>query len=310
MNYYEHHIGDYAEATAHLSFIEDAAYSRLIRKYYAMEKPLPADIKAVQRLIGARSKEEREAVGVVLEEFFNLQDDGWHNSRCDKEISHYREGDAEREQKAAHEKERMRRHREERMRLFAELRELGITPKWDAPVTQLRDMLKRTSNAPATRTGTEQERTSNAPATANHTPYTIHHTPEALLERASRAPEPEPEPVAYDPPAVTATDADVATDAGVVCRRLRAAGVTGCNPSHAKLHALLDAGISVEEIASVGDELTAKGKGMAWVLATVEGRRRDAAMVRPMPRASPVASLAERNRIASEEAKKLIFGVG
>jgi len=32
MNYYEHHIGDYAEATAHLTFIEDATYSRLIRK--------------------------------------------------------------------------------------------------------------------------------------------------------------------------------------------------------------------------------------------------------------------------------------
>ena len=78
MNYYEHHIGDYAEATAHLSFVEDAAYSRMIRKYYATEKPLPADIKAVQRLVGARTKEEREAVDTVLHEFFELQDDGWH----------------------------------------------------------------------------------------------------------------------------------------------------------------------------------------------------------------------------------------
>ena len=52
MNYYEHHIGDYAEATAHLTFVEDAAYSRLIRKYYAAEKPMPADLKAVQRLVG------------------------------------------------------------------------------------------------------------------------------------------------------------------------------------------------------------------------------------------------------------------
>ena len=56
MNYYEHHIGDYAEATMHLSFVEDAAYSRLIRKYYSTEKPLPADIKTVQRIIGARTR--------------------------------------------------------------------------------------------------------------------------------------------------------------------------------------------------------------------------------------------------------------
>ncbi len=193
MNYYEHHIGDYAEATAHLSFIEDAAYSRLIRKYYASEKPLPADLKTVQRLIGARSKEEREAVRTVLEEFFTLQEDGWHNARCNKEISRYQEGDTEREQRAAHEKERLRRHREERSRLFTELREFGITPKWDTPVTQLRGMVERAGNgpvmrteaeqarpcnAPVTRTGPEQERPCNAPATANQTPDTNTHTPD------------------------------------------------------------------------------------------------------------------------------------
>lgn len=35
MNYYEHHLGDYAEATAHLSFVEDAAY------IYRAERPTP-----------------------------------------------------------------------------------------------------------------------------------------------------------------------------------------------------------------------------------------------------------------------------
>jgi uncharacterized protein YdaU (DUF1376 family) len=91
MNYYEHHLGDYAEATAHLSFVEDAAYSRCIRKYYATEAPLPTDPKAVQRLIGARSKEEREAVETVLQEFFALDSDGWHNRRCDEEIARYKD---------------------------------------------------------------------------------------------------------------------------------------------------------------------------------------------------------------------------
>ena len=47
---------------------------------------------------------------------------------------------------------------------------------------------------------------------------------------------------------------------------------------------------------------------MAWVLATAEGRRRDAAKVRPLPRASP--TLADRNRQAADEAKRLIFGEG
>ena len=94
INYYEHHLGDYAEATAHLSFVEDAAYSRMIRKYYAQEKPLPADPKVVQRLIGARTKEEREAVDTVLGEFFVLAIDGHHNARCDAEIARYQDKQA------------------------------------------------------------------------------------------------------------------------------------------------------------------------------------------------------------------------
>lgn len=91
MNYYEHHLGDYAQATSHLSFVEDAAYSRLIRRYYASEKPIPADIAAAQRLVGARSKEERAAVETVLKEFFVLRDDGWHQPRCDAEIARYQD---------------------------------------------------------------------------------------------------------------------------------------------------------------------------------------------------------------------------
>src|SRR5471030_583299 len=114
MNYYEHHIGDYAEATSHLTFVEDAAYSRLIRKYYAKERPLPADIKAVQRLVGARDKKECDAVAAVLAEFFVLDADGWHNAVCDEKIAAYQAGEPEREAKKANEETRLKRHRDER----------------------------------------------------------------------------------------------------------------------------------------------------------------------------------------------------
>lgn len=89
MNYVELHLGDYAEATAHLSFVEDSAYMRLLRKYYATEQPIPADFRAAQRLVGARTKDEREAVETVLQEFFDLRADGWHNERADTEIAKY-----------------------------------------------------------------------------------------------------------------------------------------------------------------------------------------------------------------------------
>ncbi|MCI1124792.1 YdaU family protein [Stenotrophomonas maltophilia] len=89
MIYFEHHIGDYAAATAHLSLLEDAIYSRLLRRYYLQEEALPADVKQVARLAGARSQEELEAVQAVLDEFFTLTDTGWHNKRADEEIERY-----------------------------------------------------------------------------------------------------------------------------------------------------------------------------------------------------------------------------
>ena len=110
MNFYKHHIGDYAQATAHLSFVEDAAYSRMIRKYYAEEKPLPSEVKAIQRLIGARTREERQAVEDILREFFTLESDGWHNKRCDSELERAN-AQAETNRRIAEEREAKRRAR-------------------------------------------------------------------------------------------------------------------------------------------------------------------------------------------------------
>lgn len=91
MNYYEHHLGDYAAATAHLSWDEDMAYQRLIRAYYHHEKPIPADLKAACRLVRATSATQRQAVETVLQEFFDLGPDGWRQKRCDAEIARYQE---------------------------------------------------------------------------------------------------------------------------------------------------------------------------------------------------------------------------
>lgn len=89
MNYYEHHIGDYDANTAHLSWLEDMAYTRLLRLYYRKESQIPADIAQACRLVRATSKDERKAVETVLHEYFELREDGWHQCRCDEEIAKY-----------------------------------------------------------------------------------------------------------------------------------------------------------------------------------------------------------------------------
>lgn len=86
MNFYPHHIGDYLTATAHLSWLEDCSYRRLLDIYYSREQAIPSDISQASRLVRATLKEERKAVETVLVEFFTLTELGWKHSRCDEEI--------------------------------------------------------------------------------------------------------------------------------------------------------------------------------------------------------------------------------
>jgi len=88
MNYYTFHSGDYLRDTSHLTLIEDAIYRRLIDWYYTNESPLPNDIKKISRLI--RAVDNVELVGVIVEEFFQLSENEWHQYRCDEEIAIYR----------------------------------------------------------------------------------------------------------------------------------------------------------------------------------------------------------------------------
>ena len=89
MNFYKHHLGDYEAATAHLSWDEDCAYRRLMAAYYRREKPLPVDSTEIYRLVRATAPKQRAAVDSVLREFFDKREDGWHNKRCDEELSSY-----------------------------------------------------------------------------------------------------------------------------------------------------------------------------------------------------------------------------
>lgn len=86
MNFYPFHIGDYISHTSHLTDKEDLAYRRMMDLYYMGEQPFPDDFAWVARRVRADS----EIVGNLLNEYFELMDDGlWHNTRADKEIAKY-----------------------------------------------------------------------------------------------------------------------------------------------------------------------------------------------------------------------------
>jgi uncharacterized protein YdaU (DUF1376 family) len=85
MYYYQFNIGDYQTHTSHLEPMEDLAYRRLLDYYYLHETPIPDDIDKISRLI--RMRTHTDCIALVLQEFFQLTENGWISERADKEIS-------------------------------------------------------------------------------------------------------------------------------------------------------------------------------------------------------------------------------
>ena len=96
MHYYQHHIGDFIKDTTHLDDHQLATYLRMLWAYYTSESPISSDFEDVA--FAMRSDEK--TVRLLLRHFFTESPDGWHHTRCDKEIADYHEK-AEKAQKAA-----------------------------------------------------------------------------------------------------------------------------------------------------------------------------------------------------------------
>ena len=89
MNYYQRHLGDYAKDTGHLTMLEHGAYSLLLDRYYSTEDGIPQD--QAHRICRARTPPEKQAVDVVLAEFFSIIGGKWINRRAEEEIARMRE---------------------------------------------------------------------------------------------------------------------------------------------------------------------------------------------------------------------------
>lgn len=222
MNYYEHHLGDYDSATAHLSWLEDCAYRRMLCLYYRTEAPLPVDVKQVCRLVRASSKPERDAVQQVLTEFFEQADDGWHNTRCDEDIAAFHEMEPEREAKRENAKERQRRARARRAELFEALRGHNVVPPFDTTTKALEALLSRVTSAqPVTPPDTAPVTPVTCDDTATHThlPPPTSHTQISPSEKeppdGGSGPAPGADPPT-PPPAFDGTNAEALNGKAVV----------------------------------------------------------------------------------------------
>ena len=108
-----------------------------------------------------------------------------------------------------------------------------------------------------------------------------------------------------DPPPVTPTAA------GIACRAMRRAGLTATNPSDPRLHALLDVGVTADELAAIAAEAVTKGKGNAWswVLAVAKARRDDAGQIAATTAAAPPDPMAWRKTFEGVQRRAAELGV-
>ncbi len=89
MKYYQHHIRDFNNATRYLTRVERSLYRDLIEIYYDTEMPLTSELEQLEKIAMARSGDEIGALKAVLKDFFILEDDGYHNFRCDEVLEKY-----------------------------------------------------------------------------------------------------------------------------------------------------------------------------------------------------------------------------
>lgn len=89
MHYYTFHPKDYISKTHFLEPMEDLAYRRMLDYIYLNECHLPDDIDDIAKKINMRT--HTDSIANVLQEFFDLTDDGYMNDRAEQEIAKYQE---------------------------------------------------------------------------------------------------------------------------------------------------------------------------------------------------------------------------
>jgi hypothetical protein len=162
--------------------------------------------------------------------------------------------------------------------LKEQARELGVSPRKNAGLKELEQLLRVTpprDNRETTVTPGHHLR-ERAPETASNT----NTNTTANTARAISA-------VSVTPVPITPTPA------GLAALAMKHAGLSQVSPSHPGLLQLLEAGTTSEELADAAREAADKGKGFAYALAIVRGRREDAANAAAIPaRQDMLAALA------------------
>lgn len=248
MIWYEHHIGDWVRKTVALTATEEGIYLRLIHWALTNECALPIPMAELRKLTRCRTRNDRESLQRVLERFWVLERDGWHNQRVDETVVKYRQA-ADKKLLAGRPSTTSKQRSRARMSVMFELlADKGVRTAVGMTARELEALC------------------------VQHIPgWDVTYVDQKMVTYRSRSNQ---EP---DNQEEKRQETLPMTAAGSVCKAMKAAGTTDVNPMHPRLIALLEAGVTRDELVMAAAEATARGKGFAYALGIVEGRKREAA---------------------------------
>lgn len=84
--YLPFYTGDYFRDTRGLSMAGHGCYFLLLTYCWDTQGPLPLDEERIAGICEARNQEERNTLSKILKTYFVCMDDGWYNSRMQREI--------------------------------------------------------------------------------------------------------------------------------------------------------------------------------------------------------------------------------
>lgn len=257
------YIGDYLADTSRLTTEQHGAYLLLLMDYW--RNGPPPDDEEVLAVITRLSAQQWRKHAPALRAFFRVEDGQWTQKRAESE-----------RYKAAGVNGKR-----------AESGKAGAAKRWgkNDSESMANGMASAMANGMANPSLERWQNDASAETPSQLQPQSQPKTRTGGEFSSVVAPDPtDPRPPseADDPPPTPSL-------AGRACMACRGANVHDVNPSHPDLLRLLNAGVTPEEVGATAAECAAKGKPrFAYVLATVERRRSEAAQAPQIAAARPV----------------------
>lgn len=262
MKYWYFYGDRWTSKTSHLSLIQAGAYIRLITWCTVHECPLPLNRRDCHKIAHVATRHEAKAVDDVIAEFFDRQDDGWHQKTVDETLERWHASGKDRADREVFlSRARGYSFRERQKEYVQALRDKGLTVSFRTSMAELVRLCAQH--------GVQTQTVASMGASANGKRYSNGGANAIANKAIANAFAP------YGANAVCSPSDDALGPLSRAIKAMEKTGLEGVNPNNSQFVALLQLGALPRLFAVACSEAKAKGKPYAWAMAMALGRVQD-----------------------------------